>query len=143
MSRIQKLSQEKKKDLTDLLLSGITVKEAASLTETTLGRANAIRAKLVDAGIIARKRRSRTKTRKTTKPVAHVPAMTAATDRIIETVKQARSSVSVKKSATQYAPDLSPVLGTEGFVFRINELEVNISQAKKVHIKKGLVEITY
>jgi hypothetical protein len=142
MSRISKLSQEKKKDLTDLLLSGITVKETAALTETTLGRVNAIRAKLVDAGILARKRRSRTKSRKTTAPAMNLSEMRAATDRITETVKQARSSVSVKKTVAQ-APDLSPVLGTEGFVFRINELEVNILQAKKVHIKRGLVEITF
>lgn len=141
MSRISKLSQEKKKDLTDLLLSGITIKEAASLTETTIGRASAIRAKLVDAGIIARKRRSKVKTKKTIKPVVYVPGMTATTDRITETLKNARSSVSVKKTAL--TPDLAPILGTEGFVFRINELEVNISQARKVHIKKGLVEITY
>ena len=142
MSRISKLSQEKKKDLTDLLLSGITVKETATLTETTIGRVNAIRAKLVDAGILARKRKSRTKTRKTTAPAMNLTEIHAATDRITETVKQARSSVSVKKTALQ-VPDLSPVLGTESFVFRINELEVNISQAKKVHIKKGLVEITF
>lgn len=143
MSRISKLSQEKKKDLTDLLLSGITTKEAAALTETTLGRAGAVRAKLVDAGILVRKRKTKTRTRKTTKPTAYTPGMTATTDRITETVKQARSTVAVKKSATQYTPDLTPVVGTDGFIFRINNMEVKISEATKVHVKKGVLEIKF
>ena len=142
MSRIQKLSQEKKKDLTDLLLSGITTKEAAALTETTLGRASAVRAKLVDAGIMARRRKSRmrSKQKPTTKAVVHNAVIATP---IADAVKAAKVVASAEASKQSFTPDLTPVLGTEGFIFRINNMEVQISDAQKVHVKKGVLEIKF
>ena len=39
-------------------------------------------------------------------------------------------------------PDLTNVVG-QTFVFRINNMDVQVSDARKVHVQKGMIEIKY
>jgi hypothetical protein len=137
MPKNNSISKETRQQLTELFISGARNQDAADAVNISLGRANYFRTKLVAAGVIDRKRNKRTKA-----------AMAAAAVAKIKTVKTPASkptSIAEDVAAPSFpveTPDLTAVLGNM-FVFRINNMEVQISEANKVHVKKGMIEIKY
>jgi hypothetical protein len=125
MSNNKSIMKEKRKQLTELFIAGARTQDAAKKVDISIGRATYFRTKLVSAGVIDRKRTRRNK-------------VTAAP--VVKTTPTVEA-VTLAKIASQ-TPDLTPVLG-EAFVFRINNMEVQISDARKVHVKKGMIEIKY
>lgn len=125
MSKTNSIMQEKRKQLTELFITGARTQDAAKKVDISVGRATYFRTKLVAAGVIDRKRTRKNK-------VATVP--------VVKPTPKVKTATSAKPAVQ--APDLTPVIGT-AFVFRINNMEVQISDASKVHVKKGMIEIKY
>ena len=121
MPRTSSISKEKRQQLSELFIKGTRTADAATAVDVSFNMAHYFRTKLVSAGVIERKRTRRTK--------ATTTAITTA-----KPVATTQSSLSTQ--------DLSSVVG-DSFVFRINNMDIKISDAKKVHVQKGMIEIKY
>lgn len=123
MSQNNSLPKETMTKISQLLLNGDRTEDVAKAVNLTLGKVGYIRTKMVAAGILDRKRASRKRSK----------------------INSATPVTAVKKAerTTDATPNLYPILGSNTFVFRINDMEVQISEAKQVHVKKGGVEIKF
>ena len=106
-------SKEIKKQLTALFIAGVSNKDAAKKANISIGKVSYFRRKLVVAGIIEPLRRRKTRKNNLFKTPI---------------IKQ-------KLNITSIQDDI--------VFFRINQMDVKISEAKNVHVGKGMIEIKY
>lgn len=164
------IPKEKRSELTDLLIKGARNEDAAKAVDLPLNRVTYFRAKLVAAGVVERQRTRRTKAAIAADLAAKAKAKARAMKPATPVLKASKLPKAVEEPvvapATLFpeftgAPepifnaeevttatlpfetqDLTNVLG-DMFVFRINNMEVQISDATRVHVQKGMIEIKY
>jgi len=129
MTNNNSLPKEKVQKITELLLAGQRNQDVAKAADVSLGKVTYLRSKMVKAGIMDRIRQRRSKRNS---PVTKTKTLSALTTTVVNNVADFTPVESL----------VSPVnSGTT--TFRINSLEVKISDAAKVHVKNGVIEIKF
>jgi hypothetical protein len=127
--QINSLPKEKVQKITELLLAGQRNKDVAAAVDVSLGRVSYLRAKMINAGIMDRVRQRRSKRNS---PVTKTKTLSVPNTTVVNNVHDFTPVETVVTPVTS---------GTT--IFRINNLEVKISDAAKVHVKNGVIEIKY